>query len=338
MITVDFSSPDFDVRRWLDDQDTNSVLEDEGRMIIREWLETSSDVQFKTSGSTGIPKEIKYPKEWVKASVNKTATFFQINSGATVLLCLPSVFVAGKMMWLRAFIQKWRLLIVEAKALPIIPEEQIDFAAFTPLQTERLLHHDRRTFERIHKAIIGGGILNLALANELADLPTVFYTTYGMTETLTHIAAARIEKDVDELVYTAFEGVELYTDHSGLLRIQVSHFDNLILDTNDIVTMRDERRFVFVGRADRIIVSGGKKINPEVLEARLEGKISMPFYFCGKTDESLGDALVMMVEGKSEDSLTSLFKEWPHLERPKEIYFKEKFKYTPTGKVIKKYF
>jgi O-succinylbenzoic acid--CoA ligase len=338
MIVVDFSSPDFDVQRWLDAQGTSSVLENEGRMIIREWLETSNDVQFKTSGSTGIPKEIRYPKKWVMASVNKTATFFQVNHGAAVLLCLPSIFVAGKMMWLRSFIQKWKLIIVEPKAQPIIPHENIDFAAFTPLQAERLLQHDKHAFERINKAIIGGGILNLALANKLADLPTMFYATFGMTETLTHIATARVEKGISEMVFTAFDGVNLIVDDGGLLRIRVAYFDDLVLDTNDIVVIREPNSFVFVGRADRIVNSGGKKINPELLEARLEEKVSMPFYFCGKADDSLGDALVMMVEGENDAKLSSLFEDWPNIERPKEIYFKEKFRYTPTGKVIKKYF
>lgn len=338
MIVVDFSSPDFDVQQWLSALGAGDALEDEGRMIIREWLNTSNKIQFKTSGSTGIPKEINYPKKWILASVEKTASFFQIKTGNTVLLCLPSVFVAGKMMWLRSFIQKWRLLIVEPKALPIIPEENIDFAAFTPLQVEHLLRQNKSALERIDKAIIGGGILNLALANKLAEVNTLFYATYGMTETLTHVATSLIEKNVSEIVYTAFEGVSLQTDESGLLRIQVSYFDDLNLDTNDIVVKRDERRFVFIGRADRIINSGGKKINPEELESRLEGKISMPFYFCAKVDPSLGEALVMMIESEHYDSIASLFDDWPRIERPKEIHFREKFRYTATGKLIKKYF
>jgi O-succinylbenzoic acid--CoA ligase len=339
MIVVDFSSPDFDVQHWLSTHGTGDVLEDQGRAIIREWLEADEVISFQTSGSTGEPKPIEYPKSWVKTSVSKTILYFNLQKGNTVLHCLPPSFVAGKMMWLRAYLEKWKLLLVEPKAQLEIPSEVIDFAAFTPLQFDHLLNVSPSSLEKIKTSIIGGGAVGQELLRKIKLLDANIYATFGMTETLTHIAVSRLLEMGDQIIFTPFDGVEVDVDQRQCLSLKIEYFDNLQLQTNDMVELHDSRRFSFIGRADRIINSGGKKINPEVLEARLEKVLDRPFYFCALKSEQLGEALALMIEGEDENfNSESWFMNWDKLERPKFIFYRKKFMYTNSGKVIKKYF
>ncbi len=339
MIVHDFSMSDEHIQNWLHQADGGSHLENEGRMIIREWLNSSSVIRFQTSGSTGEPKPIEYPKSWVVESVSKTAGYFNLKKGSVVLHCLPPAFVAGKMMWLRAFIQKWKLVVIEPKAHLEIPNHEFDFAAFTPMQFDYLLNQSSQSLQNVKTLIIGGGAIGSALLHKTKALNANIYATFGMTETLTHVAVSRLSEMDNQVIFTPFEGVAVDVDERHCLNLSISYFDNLHLQTNDIVEMHDSRRFSFIGRADRIINSGGKKINPETLEARLEKVLNRPFYFCPIKNEQLGEALVLMLEGEESDTSTDVwFENWDKLERPKFIFYRKKFMYTASGKVIKKYF
>ncbi len=339
MQVVDFSNQNFDLQKWLDQKTSFSSIENEGRIIIREWLDSNEVIRFQTSGSTGEPKPIEYPKAWVRESVSRTASQFSLKKGSVVLHCLPPTFVAGKMMWLRAFLEKWQLVLIEPKAQLEIPNRVFDFAAFTPLQFDNLLRQSPEKLDSIAVSIIGGGAIGGELLRKIKSIKTNIYATFGMTETLTHIAVSRLSEMVDQVIFTPFEGVEVDVDERQCLNLKINYFDNLQIQTNDIVELYEHQRFAFVGRADRIINSGGKKINPEALEARLEKVLKSPFYFCSLKNEQLGEALVLMVE--SDISFTNedtLFEGWDKLERPKFIFYRKKFMYTPSGKVIKKYF
>ncbi len=339
MQEVDFSNQNFDLHDWLDQKTNSSILENEGRMIIREWLDSNEAIRFQTSGSTGEPKPIQYPKTWINASVSKTARFFDLPEGAVVLHCLPPSFVAGKMMWLRAFLEKWKLILIEPKARLEIPDQEFDFAAFTPMQFDYLLNQSSQNLGKIKTSIIGGGAIGSTLLHRIKSLNANIYATFGMTETLTHVAVSRLSEMDNQVIFTPFEGVGVDIDDRQCLKLSISYFDNLLIQTNDIIEMHDSRRFSFVGRADRIINSGGKKINPELLEARLEKVLKRPFYFCAINNEQLGEALVLMLEGEESDpSLDTWFQSWDKLERPKFIFYRKKFMYTASGKVIKKYF
>jgi O-succinylbenzoic acid--CoA ligase len=339
MIVLDFSMSDAQFQNWIEESNSDSHLENEGRMIIREWLNSSEVIRFHTSGSTGEPKPIEYPKAWVKESVLKTITHFNLRKGSVVLHCLPPAFVAGKMMWLRAFLEKWKLVLIEPKAFLDIPSQEFDFAAFTPLQFDHLIEQSPHSLEKINTVIIGGGAIGGELLRKIKSLNVNAYATFGMTETLTHIAVSELKEMDDQVIFTPFEGVEVDVDHRQCLNLKINYFDAIQIQTNDIVELYENRRFVFVGRADRIINSGGKKINPELLEARLEKVLEGPYYFCALKNEQLGEALVLMIEGENKNDQTdSWFENWDKLERPKFIFYRKKFMYTNSGKVIKKYF
>ena len=73
------------------------------RDFLYEWTNEQPDVAGHTSGSTGVPKEIRLRKEDMQASARITNKFFGIGQASVLLLCLSVSYIAGKMMVVRGF-------------------------------------------------------------------------------------------------------------------------------------------------------------------------------------------------------------------------------------------
>lgn len=309
--------------------------------LIDDWRSDSKELLFHTSGSSGPPKPIHIPKSFVRASINKTAEVFDLIEGCSLYNPLPIEFVAGKMMWLRAFELKAKLYVAQPGATPEMPEAKLHFAAFTPHQLIHLIEDKVEQLHHIEKILLGGMGLFPYLKNKIIEHNLNVWIGYGMTETVSHIALHKIEHKSEQTTYKALPGVLFSTHGDNQLKISVSYFDDLIVETNDVVELLSDKEMLFVGRVDRIINSGGRKIQPELLEEKINLVLNKPFYLCGKADESLGEKLILMIEGEEnlfQNELTDLFANWDKKEVPKEIIYKKSFQRTDTGKIIKKYY
>lgn len=294
--------------------------------FINEWFSDSEFIISKTSGSTGIPKEIKIPKSAMKMSAEMTGKFFGLNPGNSALLCMPVNFIAGKMMVVRAIELKLKLYCVEPKSkinLEFIDE--IDFVPMTPMQVEN-------SFEELHKIkilLIGGAPLSDELRTELLPLKMQSYESYGMTETITHIALKEISREN----FTVLENIKIHQDERDCLIIQTPYFDEEII-TNDIVEIKNEYEFKWLGRFDNVINSGGIKLFPEQIESKLKTLIPEEFLISSLPDSTLGQKLILIIESQTfsfQLPASSLSK----FEIPKEIYFVEKFPRTESGKIMR---
>lgn len=158
--------------------------------FILEWLDDSETVYAHTSGSTGVPKSICLKKKSMIASAKLTGEYLVLEEGQTALLCLSTNYIAGKMMVVRAFVLGLNLIAVEPTGHPLNQLEQhVDFAAMVPLQVFNCID-DRARLEQINHLIIGGGAVDNELLNKLREVSTCCYSTYGMTETVSHVALA----------------------------------------------------------------------------------------------------------------------------------------------------
>lgn len=309
--------------------------------LIEEWLGESEVIKVKTSGSTGVPQEITLRKEHIRKSVRKTAAALQLPPGISAFTPLPVSYIAGKLMWIRAVELRWHLYASTPAATPECPEHRTHFTAMTPHQCLSLLNAGTNFHEQFGKILLGGGVVSETLIQRLGQQNVRGFAGYGMTETITHIALSDLSEYSGEIVYTALPEVSIETDHRGCLAIHIPYFDDLFIQTNDLVEIKDARRFVFRGRFDRVINSGGRKISPEDLEARLRQNIRVPFYFCAKPDEVLGEKMVLMIEagaGVLDAVLANEFSGWDAKDRPKETHYRDEFRRTHTGKVIQKYY
>ena len=298
--------------------------------FLMDWFDNKSYIEMKTSGTTGKPKIIKIEKQAMLESALATGDYFGLVPGNSVLHCLPTNYVAGKMMFVRSLILGLEMKFVDPNSHPLENiEEEFDFCAMVPLQAKNSI--DKLKQKKVKKLIIGGGKIHKALEEELAKLPIEIYETYGMTETITHIAAKRI----GEPAFTVLPNVKISIDDRQCLVIKAKNISSHKIVTNDIINLISDTQFVWKGRFDNVINSGGIKLLPEQIENKLSTLIPRRYFIYGQPDETLGEKVVLYVEGSPFTIDDSVFSVLDKFEKPKEIVFVPNFKVTPTGKIIR---
>lgn len=335
MLYLNFSNADFDANTI----DPTNDFEQSVKDFLIEWFSNSEVMIAHTSGSTGTPKEIVLTKENMRKSANMTAKYLHLQKDNTALLAMPVNYIAGKLMLVRAIEIGLKLICIQPTSHISLDEinqsikeelQSIDFVALTPMQVEKSIDF----VSKCNKLIIGGAPLSDKVKQDLFDFENEVYETYAMTETITHIAFKQVKnkKFLEiENVFEAFDEVKISQDERGCLVIDTP-YDNLQVVTNDVVELVSKRKFNWIGRADNVINSGGIKLFPEQIEAKLKTFINSEFYITSKKDELLGERLILVVEGEErylDFSLADLTK----YQVPKEIIFKTEFPRTESGKI-----
>lgn len=299
--------------------------------FILDWFDEKSYIELSTSGTTGTPKVIKIEKQAMLDSALATGDFFGLKPGDTILHCLPTNYVAGKMMFVRSLILGLDMRFVEPNSDPLKNiDEEFDFCAMVPLQAKNSL--EKLKAQKIKKLIIGGVKVHKALEQELVKLPMEIYETYGMTETITHIAA----KKIGEKVFTVLPNVKVSVDERQCLVINAKNISKDKIVTNDIVNLISDTQFSWEGRIDNVINSGGIKLMPEQIEDKLSALIPRRYFISGQSDETLGEKVVLYIEGEPIEVIEELiFSVLGKFERPKEVVFIPKFQETATGKIMR---
>lgn len=303
-----------------------------GQFIV-DWLSEKPIVEVSTSGSTGTPKKIQLKKEQMVNSALATGAYFQLEPKQKTLLCLPCTGIAGKMMLVRAMVMGLHLDAVKPSSKPLKEDKRYDFVAMVPLQVQNSI--DR--LSQIKTLIIGGAPVDTKLLSKLQDSTVQAFETYGMTETITHIALKRINHQSSEYFET-LSGVHIETDDRGCLVIDAPKISDAKVVTNDLVELKSENQFKWLGRYDSIINSGGIKLFPEKIEKELAPVINNRFFVAGLPDKTLGQKLVLVVEGEpiNEHNLLQSIKALPSISKyevPKEVYFVNAFVETATQKI-----
>lgn len=263
--------------------------------FLQDWKSDVKTISVQTSGSTGRPKQIKLKKEVLINSAKATNSFFNLDSSSIYLLCLPTKFIGGKMMLIRAITSNARILITNASnPLLNLKEEKVDFCAMTSFQVNRCLENPVDNFKFIKKLIIGGSMLNNELLNKLKNINTSCYSTFGMSETASHIALRKLDNNSE--IFECLTHVEISTNEDNKLIITSKELEINKLITNDIVEIIDSKHFKWIGRKDNIINSGGIKIYPELIEKQLSKFIDINNFFIDKIfHKTLGQQVIIVM-------------------------------------------
>lgn len=321
----------------------NTAFEQATFDFIRAWLAGDEQFIINTSGSTGAAKSIFIARDQMRRSAMLTVNSLGLIPGDVAFVCLNTQYIAGRMMLVRALEAGMRIIAAEPSATPLAGiTDHIDFVAMVPLQIEATLASDgAEKFDDMKAIIIGGAAVSDALQNSIQKINAPVYATYGMTETVSHIALKRLNGEDASSYFVALNGVDLERDDRGCLVIRASHLPDAIV-TNDLVEISDGNKFQWLGRWDNVINSGGIKVMPEKLEAEI-GKIFNRFdirqnYFVhGMRDERLGFKIILVVEGeffvKKNEVFEAIYQTFSKYEAPKELLLVPKFIYTPTGKI-----
>lgn len=299
--------------------------------FLAQWHDESPTLLVHTSGSTGKPKPMYVEKRRMEASARITCNFLGLQKGDTALLCMPLDYIAGKMMVVRALVCGLRLLAVEPKGCPEW-DGPIDFAAMVPLQVWNLLQQAPERLRQIRHLIIGGGAINDELAAALKDLPNCIWSTYGMTETLSHIALRRLNGPERSEWYTPFEGVSVSLNEENCLVINAPAVHDGLLVTNDIAAL-EGRCFRILGRKDNVVCSGGIKIQIEEVERLLHPHIRVPYIISKALDTKLGEQIVLLAESADVHALRAVCQSvLPKYWQPRQYLHVDKIPLTATGK------
>lgn len=311
--------------------------------FLMDWLNDKDYITVRTSGSTGKPKSIQLQKQHMVNSALATGDFFGVTVGDTALHCLPSEYIAGKMMLVRAMILGLEVDLVEPSLNPMATvEKHYDFCAMIPLQ----VYNSLSKLHQIKRLIVGGSMVTNDLLVRIQDVDTLIFETYGMTETVTHIAARQINhlRNLEAAKNSHFEtlpNISISKDDRGCLVIDAPLISNEKIVTNDLVNLVSETQFDWIGRFDNIINSGGVKLVPEAIERKLsEAILHKRFFVAGIPDSHLGQKLILLVEGSETDkgdiqkAITDL-KTLDKYEVPKEIHMVTAFAETENAKVLR---
>lgn len=305
--------------------------------FVSDWQSDSPTLLVHTSGSTGKPKPMLVEKRRMEASARITCGFLGLRAGDTALLCMPLDFIAGKMVVVRSLVWGLRLVAVEPSGHPLKGlTESPTFAAMVPMQVYNSLkvEEERRLLRDIKHLIIGGGAVNSDMAEELRGFPNAVWSTYGMTETLSHIALRRLSGAEASEWYEPFDGVGVTTNADGCLVIDAPAVCAQPLVTNDIAEIApDGRRFRIRGRRDNVVCSGGLKLQIEEMEARLQPHLNVPYMISKRPDDKFGEAVVLLAVTDDMESVCEVCrKHMPRYEQPRYFLAVSELPMTPTGK------
>jgi O-succinylbenzoic acid--CoA ligase len=303
-----------------------------GKFIL-EWLDENDFITVKTSGSTGTPKEIKLQKKHVFNSANATVTYFDLRENTKALLCLSSEYIAGKMMLVRGMIAGWDLHTTSPEKNPLEnSDENFNFTAMVPYQ----VFHSLKDLHKVKKLIVGGGAVPLELEQQLQKVNTQVFATYGMTETISHIAVRPLNGSEKSAVFSALPKVNFSQTENGCLQIHAPEISEETVVTNDVVELLSPTSFKFLGRIDNVINTGGVKVHPEVIEEKISLHLKQPFFIASEKDNALGERVILIIESEKQlqlEDYSEVFEMLSAYERPKKIYSIPQFFYTETGKI-----
>lgn len=311
--------------------------------FLSDWLDENTTIEVQTSGSTGKPKKILLQKQHMVNSALATGDYFNLKPANTALLCLSTAYIAGKMMLVRAMVLGLHIDYLAPSSSPLQQvQKNYDFCAMVPLQVENSLDK----LEQIRTIIVGGAPMPVALKKKIRHKSTEIYETYGMTETITHVAVNRVnaKKTISssgvENSFTALPNVRFQKDERDCLVITAPKVSEKEVITNDVVNLISATEFEWLGRYDNVINSGGVKLFPEQIEAKLAAHINKRFFVAGLPDEKLGQQLILVTEDESDpQELLQRLKQASGLERfelPKKVFVIPKFIETDSGKIRRK--
>lgn len=280
--------------------------------FISEWNNEAQTIHVQTSGSTGAPKKMKVRKDRMIESAKMTCDFLGLQSGDTALLCMNLDYIGAKMMVVRSLVRQLHLIQVAPSGHPLATVDvPITFAAMVPLQVYNSLQvpEEREKLRQIKHLIVGGGAIDDVLAAQLHDFPHAVWSTYGMTETLSHIALRRLNGLESSSWYTPLQGIKVSTNADDCLVIDAPMLCDSPIVTNDMAEIREistsegqnTLAFRIIGRRDNVINSGGVKIQMEELERLMRPFLTMPYMVTKRKSEKFGEIVVLMVEKEGDD-------------------------------------
>lgn len=311
--------------RHVDKYSLNSCnISPELQEFLREWWSDSPGIQLQTSGSTGTPGVFTAARSDLLLSAKRTCAVFRLDHNSQALLCLPLRYIAGKMMVVRALVSGMNLRTTPPCSTPLAAiQESVDFAALVPLQAATTIaeEHGIQQLAKARTILLGGGFIDPVLEENLQSCPSAIYASYGMTETLSHIALRMVNGPHRSPYYTPLPGIKTELSAHGTLIIHTPYSTASVVETNDLAELRPDGSFCILGRVDSVINSGGIKIQAEEVEMHLTARTGLQLAVVPQPHPRLGQSIALLWEGPSAavSDLTAAIATLPKYHKPLTI-------------------
>jgi o-succinylbenzoate---CoA ligase len=316
------------------------------------WLSGTTTFTIHTSGSTGLPKSIHVSRDQMIQSAHLTGQALQLHVGDSALVNLNTSYIGGMMMLVRGLVLGLELWIVPPSLLAfqeLCSELHFDFLSFVPMQILAILEKMPDHIAMLNRAkaiLIGGAPVSEGLEKQLQLIKSPIYQTYGMTETLSHIALKRINGVEKKDYYTTLPGIEISTDERARLIIRTPFTGPQPIITNDVVQILSQNTFIWLGRIDNIINSGGIKVQAEKIEriteqVLLNSQINRRFFIGALPHSQFGETVTLFMEGDAFSNndekklLHDIAIHTSRFEKPTSVVYISHFIETPSGKIDK---
>lgn len=318
--------------------------------FIRSWISGEESFDMTTSGSTGSPKSFSLRRTQMIKSTQLTARQVNLTNNMTALLCIDPRYIGGKMMLVRTLVLGLRLVAVEPSSNPLVGvpvDKRVHFTALVPYQVQSILESKHpHLLNNLDTILIGGAPLHATVRETLQRFQCKCYETYGMTETISHIALRLANTKDKQPYFQVLPGIDISRDKRQCLVINAPYLPEPVV-TNDLIEIVAPGRFEWLGRWDNVINSGGVKISPEKVERQLDSiflQTQFPhrFFVAALPDQKLGNKLILILEGVHfssetlQQSLEQLKNVLSPYEVPREVYFAEHFSSTESQKIDRK--
>lgn len=310
--------------------------------FLADWHSNSEGIWVHTSGTTGTPKPMYVLKQHMRNSARATCDFLGLQPGDGAFLCMSVDYIAGKMMVVRSLERQLQLIQVPPSGHPLhgvaVSQARASLAAMVPLQVYNSLQvpAEREQLQRFTHVIIGGGAIDAQLEAQLQSFPNAIWSSYGMTETLSHVALRRVNGAHASLWYQPMPGVKVSLDENDCLVIDAPAVHDGALHTHDIATLRQDGCFRILGRRDNVICSGGIKLQAEAIEQRLQPWLEAPFAITKRADEKFGEVVVLVTTATDLEQVKAIcVAQLPKYWQPHVFVHTDVLPLTPTGKVAR---
>ncbi len=309
--------------------------------FILDWQSDKASFDLFTSGSTVKPTANAVSRTQMSASAKRTINTLKLENGIPALMCMNPLFIGGKMMLVRAMEFDWDLTVINPSNNPaqhLSNHSRFSFIALVPMQLENMIDDEsgNQILNRSEHIIVGGAPIGIRLRQKLQGINAQVYNTYGMTETVSHIALMPLNGTKASDQFEVLEGIEVEVDDRNCLRIKADVSNNQWVQTNDVVLLKNQQ-FRWLGRSDFAINSGGIKIHLDQLEEQISDILETEAVLLKIKEPSLGESYALVIKEEVKTSTESiqitLKSALPKYHSPKVILKVENFLRTESGKV-----
>jgi O-succinylbenzoic acid--CoA ligase len=315
-------------------------------------------IMIPTGGTGGRIKFAIHDQKTLQAAAHALRDFLVERKLPAKLHCVvltPPWHVSGLMPAIRAKETggSYQVLDGRFKATDTLPEVKLPadgtrVASLVPAQLSRLLTHAQGELwlKQFDFVLLGGSSVPPSLLAHIRKLRLPVALSYGMTETAAAIAVCPPEKlwTEDTPRGHSLPGVRLEI-HNGRIFVQApslchgywpaSPFSSPY-DTGDLGDVDSAGTVRVTGRADRILSTGGEKVDPARVEAVLTAPgLAKAAYVFGLPDETWGRLLVATVIAPAslETALRQAAEKLEPAARPRRYLFVDELPFDARGKI-----